>query len=148
MNLLELTPDGVTLTTVTVTKELIDDFARITGDNNRIHTDTGYALKTIFGNVVSHGLLTLSLILGMMYKCGLFDENIVIFAGISKLKFIAPVREGDLISANLRLINKYVSKSGNGQYIEIAIEGFLKENNKNFLTSEAKFKVLFDSLVS
>jgi acyl dehydratase len=35
----------------------INLFAKVTGDNNPVHTDEAYAAKTIFGKRVMHGML-------------------------------------------------------------------------------------------
>ena len=41
-------------------KDVIE-FAKLTGDNNRIHTDLEYAKNSIFGNTVVHGMFVASL---------------------------------------------------------------------------------------
>jgi acyl dehydratase len=43
-----------------------DDFARLSGDDNPIHTDPGFCSKTRFGRTVAHGLLLCSVLRGLI----------------------------------------------------------------------------------
>ena len=45
-----------------VTEGDIDDFAKLTGDDNPVHTNLDFAKKTIFKQKVAHGFLSASLI--------------------------------------------------------------------------------------
>src|SRR5437868_14446689 len=47
---------------LTVDQALIDDFARVTGDDAFIHVDPERARATRFRGTIAHGLLTLSLL--------------------------------------------------------------------------------------
>lgn len=49
-------------TTATITAEMIDAFADITGDHNPIHVDDEYAKTTQFGGRIAHGALSASFI--------------------------------------------------------------------------------------
>jgi 3-hydroxybutyryl-CoA dehydratase len=49
-------------TTATITAEMIDTFADITGDHNPIHVDEDYAKTTQFGGRIAHGALSASFI--------------------------------------------------------------------------------------
>ncbi len=49
-------------TTATITAEMIDAFADITGDHNPIHVDEEYAKTTQFGGRIAHGALSASFI--------------------------------------------------------------------------------------
>ncbi len=51
----------------TITEEVINDFARATGDFNPVHLDQAYAEKTMFKGRIAHGALSigfLSTVLG------------------------------------------------------------------------------------
>ncbi|MGC8637564.1 MAG: MaoC family dehydratase [Athalassotoga sp.] len=47
---------------ITVTDEMVKEFAKITGDNNPLHLDEEFAKKTQFGKRIAHGMLVASLI--------------------------------------------------------------------------------------
>ncbi len=49
----------------TVTGEVIDTYARVSGDRNPVHVDEGYASSSHFGKRVGHGLLGLALADGL-----------------------------------------------------------------------------------
>ena len=38
-----------------ITERDIDDFAKLSGDDNPVHTNSGFAKKTIFKQKVAHG---------------------------------------------------------------------------------------------
>ena len=46
----------------TITAEDVDDFARLSGDNNPIHLDEQYAKSTSFGARIVHGMFSAALI--------------------------------------------------------------------------------------
>ncbi len=80
------------------TQEVIDQYAVVSGDHNRIHTDPEYAKSTLFGGTVAHGMLVASLI-GQLMVREVGEENWSI-GGYLKMRFRAPVRPGDTITAS------------------------------------------------
>lgn len=90
----------------TITEADIVMFAALTGDWNPIHTDAEFAKKTIFGQRIAHGLLTLSVVAGLLVRLGLTERTIVAFYGIDKLRFTKPVFIGDTIKAVLEVVGK------------------------------------------
>ena len=59
--------DKGTTPTVTVTREMIRQFADLTGDHTPVHVDEDFAKKSHFGGIVAHGLFGLALTDGL--KC-------------------------------------------------------------------------------
>lgn len=145
MNLNEVGDELVILKSKIITKDIIVEFANLTGDKNRIHIDDSYAIRNGFKSLVSHGMLSLSLIIGLMYETGLFEGIIVIFSHLMSVKFLRPVYPNTEISARLKVIEKYAAKSGNGTYITVQVTGFMNEREMEFISFEAKFKVLSDN---
>ena len=45
---------------VVVTESMVDDFAKLSGDNNPLHMDENYAKSNNFENRVCHGMLLAS----------------------------------------------------------------------------------------
>ena len=78
---------------VTITQEMINQFADVTGDHQWIHTDVDRAKKeSPFGQTVAHGYLTVSLVpvlLPQILEIG--GSAAVINYGIDKLRLPAPV---------------------------------------------------------
>ena len=82
----------------TITGEDIELFARATGDFNPVHLDATYAEKTMFKGRIAHGLLSVgffSTILG-----NILPGHGTIYLS-QDVKFLAPVRIGDTITAKV-----------------------------------------------
>jgi len=82
----------------TITEEDIELFARATGDFNPVHLDATYAEKTMFKGRIAHGLLSVgffSTILG-----NILPGHGTIYLS-QDVKFLAPVRIGDTITAKV-----------------------------------------------
>lgn len=90
----------------TITEADIVMFAALSGDWNPIHTDAEFARSTIHGQRIAHGLLTLSVIAGLLVRLGLTEKTVVAFYGIDKLRFTKPVFIGDTVKAVLEVIGK------------------------------------------
>ncbi len=83
--------------TVTITEEMVQLFAKCTGDYNPIHMDEAHAKKTRFGRRIAHGMLSggiISRVLATKLGAG------GIYLG-QTLKFLKPVYIGDTITAEV-----------------------------------------------
>jgi len=85
----------------TLTESDIMEFARLTGDDNRIHTDAEFSKTTPFGQQIAHGLLGMSIALGLTWQTGLMDGTILAFREVKEWKFVKPVFIGDTIYTEL-----------------------------------------------
>lgn len=79
-----------------VTDHDIELFAEISTDRNPVHLDDTYALDTIFEGRIAHGMLTAGLISAVIGE-QLPGHGTVYLS--QSLKFIAPVRPGDMVRA-------------------------------------------------
>jgi acyl dehydratase len=78
-----------------VTQEAIDDFARVTGDDQWIHVDVERAKQSPFGGTIAHGYYTLSL--APMFSYAMFSLEGFAFGvnyGLNKVRFPAPMPVG------------------------------------------------------
>ena len=91
---------------MTVSQDMINQFADVTNDHQFIHVDPERAKDTPFGGTVAHGFLTLSLIVSevpdnFFYLEGLkFGMNY----GFDKIRFLAPVPSGSRIRSHFKLL--------------------------------------------
>jgi 3-hydroxybutyryl-CoA dehydratase len=91
-----------------ITEEVVNDFARVTGDTNPVHTDQAYAEKTIFKGRIAHGVFSLgifSTILG-----NILPGYGTIYLS-QEVKFLAPVRIGDTTTARVEVIELIPEKN-------------------------------------
>ncbi len=86
-----------TSATRTISEADVDAFARLTGDFVRLHTDEAYAKTTKYGQRIAHGALVFSIAMGLSTELQLFDDELIAFAGVDKLRFVAPVFFGDTV---------------------------------------------------
>ncbi len=86
----------------TVTETDVTMFAALSGDYNRLHTDAEYAAQGPFGERIAHGLLGLSLIIGLIYRTEIDPDGAVAFLGLS-WKFSGPIKFGDTIHAIIHI---------------------------------------------
>ena len=78
-------------------------FAEVTGDKNPVHTDPEYARQTRFKERIAHGMLTASLISAVIGTRLPGPGNIYVS---QSLEFKAPVKFGDVIEAEVEIIEK------------------------------------------
>jgi len=79
----------------------IDAFAALTGDSNPVHLDEAFAATTRFGGRIAHGMLSAGLfstVLGMK-----LPGTGAIYLG-QTLRFTAPVRPGDTVTATAEVV--------------------------------------------
>jgi acyl dehydratase len=87
-----------------VTQYAIDEFAKVTGDNQWIHVDPERARETPFGGTIAHGYYTLSL--HPMFAKQLVSLEGFSFAvnyGLNKVRFPAPLPVGNRVRMRLTL---------------------------------------------
>ncbi|MFT7253968.1 MAG: 3-hydroxybutyryl-CoA dehydratase [Paracoccaceae bacterium] len=84
-----------------VTDRDIEMFAEVSTDHNPVHLDEGYARDTIFSGRIAHGMLTASLISAVIGEQ--LPGHGSVYLG-QTLKFLAPVRPGDMVHAEVEVI--------------------------------------------
>lgn len=85
-----------------VTDEDIELFAQVSTDHNPVHLDDDYARDTIFEGRIAHGMLTAGLISAVIGEQ--LPGHGTVYIGQS-LKFLAPVRPGDMVCAEVKVID-------------------------------------------
>lgn len=84
-----------------VTDRDIELFAEVSTDRNPVHLDDAYAQDTIFEGRIAHGMLTAGLISAVIGEQ--LPGHGTVYMGQS-LKFLAPVRPGDTVLAEVEVI--------------------------------------------
>lgn len=86
--------------TLTVDESYIFQFAKMTGDYNRLHMDSEFAKKQWFGQRVAHGMIGVNLLSAVLGTKMPGDGAILLSMDT---EFKNPVRIGDEITAKVRL---------------------------------------------
>ena len=81
-------------TTKTITQKDIEMFAEVSGDHNPVHLDADFAAATAFKGIIAHGMLSASFISAILGTT--MPGKGTIYMG-QNLKFLAPVRPGDVV---------------------------------------------------
>jgi 3-hydroxybutyryl-CoA dehydratase len=85
-----------------LTQEQIARYAEASGDHNPLHIDPAFAATTQFGGTIAHGMLVLAFVSEMLtFAFG----RAWLDSGRLKIRFRAPARPGDTLTASGRVTN-------------------------------------------
>jgi len=120
--------------THTITAHDVDEFARLTGDDNPLHMDSKFAQTTSLRQRVVHGMLTASFISTMIGtklpgKGALWYEQ--------SLKFLRPVRIGQTILVRAKVLHKSLA-----QRLLVLSTDVLDQDGNTVVSGEAKVKLM------
>lgn len=93
--------------TKSISDEDVMSFAKITGDFNPVHIDEVAASHSQFGGRIAHGMLTAGLISAAL--AGKLPGAGSVYLS-QTLRFTAPVRIGDTVTATVRVIELIAAK--------------------------------------
>ena len=111
-----------------ITDNDIELFAEISTDHNPVHLDDEYARDTIFEGRIAHGMLTAGLISAVIGE-QLPGHGTIYMS--QNLKFLAPVRPGDLVHAEVKVVDMLIDKR------RVKLDCRCEVNGKNVLVGEA-----------
>ncbi len=114
-----------------VTPDVVDDFAALTTDQNRLHIDTEYAETTPFGERVAHGMLTASVVSAAITD---LPGQQLLYLG-QDLTFEAPVYVGDTVRATATVM-EYVDDD------RLLAETTASTDDGTVLTGEARMVLM------
>ena len=111
-----------------ITDRDIEQFAEISTDHNPVHLDDDYARDTIFEGRIAHGMLTAGLVSAVIGE-QLPGHGTIYMS--QNLKFLAPVRPGDLVHAEVKVVDMVIDKR------RVKLDCRCEVNGKNVLVGEA-----------
>ena len=85
----------------------IELFAQVSTDRNPVHLDDDYAQDTIFEGRIAHGMLTAGLISAVIGEQ--LPGHGTVYMG-QTLKFLGPVRPGDMVYAEVKVVDIDMAK--------------------------------------
>lgn len=111
-----------------ITDRDIELFAEISTDHNPVHLDDDYAQDTIFEGRIAHGMLTAGLISAVIGEQ--LPGHGTVYLG-QTLKFLAPVRPGDMVEAVVTVTDMDIAKR------RVTMETHCEIDGKKVLKGEA-----------
>ena len=111
-----------------ITDRDIEQFAEISTDHNPVHLDDEYARDTIFEGRIAHGMLTAGLVSAVIGE-QLPGHGTIYMS--QNLKFLAPVRPGDLVHAEVKVVDMVIDKR------RVKLDCRCEVNGKSVLVGEA-----------
>lgn len=128
-----------------ITQEMIDGFAKLTGDTNWYHLDADRAAQELpGGRTLAHGLLTLSLVPGLSQQIfRVTAHGRALNYGYDKLRFPAPVESGARLRLHMRVTSSKPAKGG--LMIRRGFTMELEGSERPALVAEALTLAYFDS---
>ena len=111
-----------------ITDRDIEMFAEVSTDYNPVHLDDDYANDTIYEGRIAHGMLTAGLISAVIGE-QLPGHGTVYLS--QTLKFLAPVRPGDMVNAVVTVTDMDIPKR------RVTMETHCEINDKKVLKGEA-----------
>ncbi len=102
-----------------ITSEMIDSFARISGDRFEIHMSREGAARHGFRDRVAHGLLVLSVVDGTKNRC---PAQLRARASLDwKVSFRLPVLAGDTVDTTLTVLEKRATRKPDQGILRLAL---------------------------
>ena len=108
-------------------------------DPHPIHTDSEYATNTMFNGIISSGFLTLSSMWGQWIRLNKFGNEFIVGNGLDYVKFTAPVRENDVLTTVVEVVD--LTPSSNPERGKITIK-FNVTNQHSEVVLLTQIKVL------
>ncbi|MBV6638857.1 MAG: MaoC family dehydratase [Mameliella sp.] len=112
---------------VTITQQMITDFADLTGDDHWIHVDTARAAREMpGGRTIAHGLMVLSLVPGLQRQVfSIRNRGKGQNYGYDRIRFIAPIP----VDSRVRLVQSLVEATPHKAGTRIVTEAEIQIEN-------------------
>lgn len=96
----------------TITEADVVSFAGWSWDTNPVHTDAESARHGRFGQRIAHGMLGLSVALGLASRLGVFESCSIALLGIDDWRFRRPLLLGDTVRCRVEILDTRLTGKG------------------------------------
>lgn len=93
-----------------VSEGLLDSFVHLIGLTHPLFLSDGYAKGWGFKSRASTGILTFAFMMGLLFKAGLLINGV--YMGTDKMRHLLPVFPGDMIRAEIEILDKRLTSKG------------------------------------
>ncbi|WP_346008308.1 MaoC/PaaZ C-terminal domain-containing protein [Janibacter terrae] len=102
----------------TITEADLVGFAGWSWDTNPVHTDAVRTADGRFGRPIAHGVLGLSVAMGLASRLGIFEACSIALLGIDGWRFEAPVLVGDTVTCTIHITGARATSTGRAGILE------------------------------
>lgn len=117
-----------------ITREDVEKFVQLTGDDNKLHIDEAYASTTSFKRPVVHGMLSASFI-STIIGTKIPGDGALWYK--QSLEFFLPVREGD----EIKIVAEVIGKMKHLNSIELSTDIY-NQNRQKVIGGTAQVKII------
>lgn len=96
----------------TITDADLVGFAGWSWDTNPVHTDAVTSAAGRFGQPIAHGVLGLSVAMGLLSRLGIFERCSIALLGIDEWRFTHPVLVGDTVTCTVTILGVRETSAG------------------------------------
>ncbi len=119
----------------TITESDLVMFASWSGDWFPLHTDKEWAKQTQYGQRIAHGMLVLSVSMGLTK---LEPGRVIAYYGIDHLRFVRPTYIGDTLTVELQVVGKQEKKDAGIIAADVSV---LKQDGEPVLVATQKILI-------
>jgi len=96
----------------TITEADVVTFAGWSWDTNPVHTDAVASRHGRFGERIAHGLLGLSVAMGLASRLGVFETCSIALLGVDNWRFRQPLLIGDTVTCRVEIRDTRLTSTG------------------------------------
>lgn len=96
----------------TITETDVVTFAGWSWDANPVHTDRVHSSTGRFGEPIAHGMLGLSVAMGLASRLGIFEHCSIALLGIDDWRFLRPIHIGATVRVRVEILDARLTSKG------------------------------------
>jgi acyl dehydratase len=96
----------------TITETDVVTFAGWSWDTNPVHTDAEHVRSGRFGERIAHGVLGLSVAMGLASRLSVFESCSIALLGVDDWRFRRPLRIGDTVRCHVEITGTRLTSGG------------------------------------
>lgn len=102
----------------TITEADVVSFAAWSWDTNPVHTDAESSRHGRFGQRIAHGLLGLSVAMGLAARLGVFEGSSIALLDVAEWRFVAPILIGDTVHCRVEILHTRLTSKGDAGILD------------------------------
>lgn len=124
---------------VTITDEMVAQFATLTGDLNPLHVDHEFGMRSVYRRTITHGAFLTSLAIGQYHRCGYTYGTILALSTLST-RFFLPAYVGDTLYVEMLVVGK--AESAHPKRGMVSYTAWMRRSNDHMAIIRLDFELL------